>query len=338
MEGWQIDGGFGFENLKKVQLSQPEPAAGEVLLKIRAVSLNYRDLLMIRGHYNPRQPLPLIPGSDAVGEVVALGEGVPEGWLGKRVIPIFAQGWLSGPMSRAAGKTTLGGPVQGTYRQYMTIPAEAMVEAPSHLTDAEAATLPCAGVTAWRALVTEGQLKAGQTVLTLGTGGVSIFALQIAKMLGAKVAITSSSVAKLARVTEEFGADFTMNYREDVMWGKTVRKWAPEGVDVVVELGGAGTFNQSLRAVRVGGTVALIGVLDGVKTDVMLTKILMSGIKVQGILVGDRQDLRDLCAALQKHPEVRPVVDEIFEFDALPQAFDYMAAGRHFGKIVVAVP
>jgi len=331
---WQIEGSFGVEKLVWSEQRDRVPGPGEVLLRIKAVSLNYRDLLMIRGHYNPRQPLPLVPGSDCVGEVLAVGAGVTDWSVGARVCPAFNPGWRDGPIPANALSTTLGGPVEGVFQQTVLMPASALVAPPAHWTDAECATLPCAGVTAWRALVPEGQIGPDSTVLTLGTGGVSLFALQIAQMKGARVCITSSSEEKLARA-RALGATEGLCYTADPSWGKTAAKWAGDGVDVVVELGGAGTLRQSLRAVRTGGTVALIGVLAGVKTEVALTSVLMRHVRVQGVFVGSVQDLRDLVACYDAHPSQRPVVDRVFPLAELPAALAWMAEARHMGKVVL---
>ena len=331
---WIINGQFGLEHLTWQHAPGRAPGPGEVRLRVRAVSLNFRDLLMVRGHYNPRQPLPLVPGSDCVGTVEAVGPSVEGFPLGTRVCVAFNPGWLGGPIPATATRTTLGGPVEGVFQESVVVPASALVVPPAHFTDAECATLPCAGVTAWRALVTEAGIGVDSTVLTLGTGGVSLFATQIGHMLGARVCITSSSEKKLARA-RQLGAAHGICYTTDERWGKTAARWAGDGVDVVVELGGAGTLAQSLRAVRMGGTVALIGVLAGVKTDLALTSVLMRHIRVQGILVGSVEDLRGLVACYADHPEVRPVVDRVFPLTELPAAFDWLASGRHLGKVVL---
>jgi NADPH:quinone reductase-like Zn-dependent oxidoreductase len=337
MKAWIVAEQFGLDRLQQVTRELPEPGPGELRLRLRAVSLNYRDLLMVRGHYDPRQPLPLVPCSDGVGIVDAVGEGVDDTWVGKRVCPIFLQAWHDGPVRKGMLKTTLGGPLDGTLREAMVVPVGSVVEPPEHFDDAEAASLVCAGVTAWRALVTEGGVGEGDRVATLGTGGVSLFALQIARMRGASVAITSSSDAKLERA-KALGADFVRNYVADPRWGGSIAAWADgEGVDNIVELGGAGTLDQSLRAVRPGGQVSLIGVLSGVKAEVALTRILMRGIRVQGVLVGSRADFEGLVAAYTANPDVRPVIDRVFDFDEAAAAFRYLKSGAHFGKVVVRV-
>lgn len=334
MKAYEIQGSFGLDHLVQTDRPEPTPGPGEVVVRIRAVSLNYRDLMMVRGQYNPRQPLPLIPCSDGVGEVVEVGPGVTRVKEGERVIPIFAQGWIAGPQRDEYLGTTLGGPLDGTLTQLMVAKADGLVRAPEHLSDAEAATLPCAAVTAWHAL--EG-LTAGETVLTLGTGGVSIFTLQLAQAMGAQVIVTSSSDGKLERA-REMGAAHGINYRETSDWGKAAKQAnGGGGVDRVIELGGAGTLTQSLAAVRPAGTVTLIGVLAGTATELDLIPILMRGVTVQGILVGSRQTFEAMNRAIELH-EIRPVVDRVFPWDEAVAAFEHMAAGDHFGKIVIEVP
>lgn len=336
MRAWSIEGAFGLENLKQVERPLVAPGPGRVLLRMSAVSLNFRDLLMIRGFYNPRQKLPLIPLSDGVGVVEAIGAGVTRVKLGDRVAGIFAQAWLSGQPNRAQLQTTLGGPRDGTLAEYVELDAEGVVHVPAHLSDEEAATLPCAAVTAWSALVPMGGVVAGQRVLVLGTGGVSIFALQFAKLLGAEVIATSSSDEKLAQA-EALGANHTINYKSHPDWWKEVRRLTnDEGVDLVVEVGGANTFDQSVRSTRVGGIVSLIGVLTGAESPVNLTRVLMQNIRVQGVIVGPRDAFEAMNRAIDVH-KVRPVVDRVYGFDDIPQAFDDMAHGRHVGKIVVRV-
>lgn len=337
MRAWQIGGGFGIDRLEIVEHDPGAPGAGEVRIAVKAVGLNYRDLLMVTGAYNPRQPLPLVPGSDAVGVVTEVGPGVRALAVGDRVIPAFAQAWRAGTPERWMMASTLGGPLPGVLREAMVVAEDAVVLAPSHLTDAECATLPCAAVTAWRALVTEGRIRAGDVVLTQGTGGVSLFALQIARMHGAKVVITSSSDDRIVAALA-LGASHGVNYRSDARWGRTVSSWTGgRGVDQVIELGGADTLAQSLAAVRPGGTVSLIGMLGGTKAEVELTRIFMAGVRVQGIFVGCREDLADLCRALTAAPDVRPVIDRVLPFEALPAALGQLQDGGHFGKIVIAV-
>jgi NADPH:quinone reductase-like Zn-dependent oxidoreductase len=334
MKSLVVQGSFGLENLALVERPDPEPGPGQVLLEMSAASLNFRDLLMVQGSYNARQPLPLIPASDGVGKVVALGSGVTRVRLGDRVCPIFAQGWHSGEPTRDRLKTTLGGPLDGTLTQKMVVSAESVVTVPEHLTDTEAAALPCAAVTAWGALVTEGRLAAGETVLTLGTGGVSVFALQLAKLLGARVIITSSSDAKLARA-RELGADEAINYKTTADWGKAAKDLTGgRGVDQVIEVGGAGTLQHSLRAVRPGGTVSIIGVLSGTTTDVNLLPVLMQNVRLQGVIVGHRESFEAMNRAIALS-RMRPVVDRVFPLKDARAAFEHMKSGQHFGKICI---
>lgn len=326
---------FGIENLHIGERKTPAPRRGEVLLKMRAASLNYRDLLMVLGHYNPKQLLPLIPCSDGVGEIVEVGAGVSGLRSGERVMPLFVQGWLAGSMRTEHLASTLGGPLDGVLAEQMVVPAQSVVRVPSHLSDVEAATLPCAALTAWSALVTHGELRPGQTVLLLGTGGVSIFALQFAKLLGARVIITTSSEAKAKRA-QALGADHVIHYPSEAHWGKAAAKWAGGGVDQVIEVGGAGTFAESLSALKAGGQMSLIGVLAGVRAELDLLPILMRGIRVQGLLVGHRQGFEAMNAAIAQH-QLRPVVDRVFAMDDAPAAWSHLESAAHFGKIVLRI-
>jgi len=330
----ELTGAFGEDNLREIERPVPTPGPGQVLLRIRAASLNYRDLMMIDGAYNPRQPLPLVPLSDGVGEVLQRGEGVLWPPLGARVCPIFAESWLAGPPTREHLATTLGGPRPGLLSEYRLAPAHALVTPPAHLSDAEAATLPCAAVTAWSALVEHGRVKPGDKVLVQGTGGVSIFALQFARLAGAEVIITSSDPAKLARA-RQLGAAFGVDYRAQPEWGKAARAWSGgDGVDHVIEVGGAGTLEQSLRAVRPGGSVAVIGVLSGAASPLNITPILMQQLRLQGILVGSRATFGAMNRAIEA-AQLHPVVDRIFEWSAIRDALAHMRGGRHFGKVAL---
>lgn len=336
MRAVEIHGGFGLGNLALVERPDPRPGFGQVLVRLRAASLNYRDLLTVEGKYNPKQKLPLIPCSDGAGEVMEVGEGVTRFRPGDRVATVFAQKWIAGRPTRERVRSTLGGPLDGTLAELAVFDQEGLVKTPEHLTDEEAATLPCAAVTAWSALVTEGGVTAGDTVLVQGTGGVSLFALQIAKLLGARVIATSSRDEKLARV-REMGADETINYREMPDWGARAKELTGGvGVDHVVEVGGAGTLQQSLQSVRFGGTISLIGNLAGTKSELLLTHVFMQRIRVQGILVGDRESFEAMNRAIAQSG-MRPVVDRVFPLDEAQAAFEHMGAGGHFGKIVIRV-
>jgi NADPH:quinone reductase-like Zn-dependent oxidoreductase len=351
VRAFAIEESFGLEHLNLVEgpdprLDRPQerPGPGEVLLRVRAVSLNFRDLMMVRGEYNPKQPLPLVPCSDGVGEVIAVGEGVRRIREGDRVATIFAQEWLAGRQRPEYVRSTMGGPLDGALRELMTARADGVVRVPEHLSDEEAACLPCAGVTAWHALAggrgesggSGGRVVAGDTVLTLGTGGVSIFALQLARLLGALVIVTSSSDEKLERA-RALGAWQTVNYRKVPEWGQRVKELTGgRGVDHVIEVGGARTLPRSLQAVRPGGEISLIGVLSGTVEDLSIIPILMRGIRIQGILVGSREHFEDMNRAVEAHG-MRPVVDRVFPFEEAREAFEHMAAARHFGKICIRV-
>ena len=336
MRAVEVRGAFGLDNLALVERPDPTPGPGQVLLRVRAASLNYRDLLTVQGKYNPKQKLPLIPCSDGAGEVLAVGEGVTRVRPGDRVCPIFAQRWISGEPTRDKVRSTLGGPLDGTLAELMVLDQEGMVHVPEHLTDEEAAALPCAAVTAWNALAAAG-IKAGDTVLVQGTGGVSIFALQLGALLGARVIVTSSSDEKLARA-RELGAWEGINYRETPDWGARAKQMAQsagtDGVDLVVEVGGAGTLEQSLRAVRFGGSVSLVGNLAGTDAQVRLTMIFMQRIRMHGILVGDRESFEAMNRAIAAHG-LRPVIDRVFPLEESRAAFEQIAAGGHFGKVCV---
>ncbi len=336
MRAMTIDGAFGIDNLRMKDRETPEPGPGQVGLRMLAASLNYRDLLMVRGHYDPRQPLPLVPCSDGVGVVEAVGEGVTRAAVGDRVCPIFCQAWLEGTPDREKIRSTLGGPLDGTLSERMVVDQEGLVHPPAHLSDTECAALPCAAVTAWTALFTEGQLAPGQTVLVQGTGGVSTFALQLARAAGATVIVTSSSDEKLERA-RALGADEVLNYRDTPEWGKAVRGLTGgRGVDHVVEVGGAGTLEQSIRAAAIGGRIAVIGVLSGIKTSLTVTPILMGYLRLQGILVGHRASFEALNGFIEQH-DLRPVVHEVLPFDGVHAGFELMARGGHQGKICLEI-
>ncbi|OYT73634.1 MAG: NAD(P)-dependent alcohol dehydrogenase [Chloracidobacterium sp. CP2_5A] len=331
----EIANQFGVERLTMTERPHPELRHGEVLVRVRAASLNFRDLMTVTGLYNPKQPLPLIPLSDGVGEIVAVGDGVTRVAVGDRVAGIFAQGWTGGePSVEKIRATTLGGPLDGMLAEYRALSQEGVVRVPDYLNDEEAATLPCAALTAWSALITHGQLKPGDTVLVQGTGGVSIFALQFAKAAGARVIITSSSDEKLERA-KALGADEIINYKQSPDWDKVVREMtAGRGADHVVDVGGAGTLAKSIRSVRFGGQISLIGVLSGRTEEVDIVPILMQNIRVQGIIVGSREMFEAMNRALEQN-RIRPVVDKIFPIEETKQAFQLMAQGGHFGKICI---
>jgi NADPH:quinone reductase-like Zn-dependent oxidoreductase len=332
----EINGGFGVENLAVAERELPSVGLRQVIVKVAASALNYRDLLMVRGLYNPRQKLPLVPCSDGAGDVCAVGPGVTRWKVGDRVMPAFAQGWIAGEPTREKLATTLGGPLDGMLAEYRALDEEGLVAVPSHLTLEQSATLSCAGVTAWRALFDNGGLLAGQWVLVQGTGGVSVFALQFAKLAGARVIATTSSEAKAERL-RAMGADVVIDYKRTEDWAKPAREaTGGRGVDVVVEVGGAGTMQQSLRAVKVGGRVSLIGVLSGGAGELSLFPVLMQDVRVQGVIVGSREHLEQMSRAIEAW-RMFPVVDRVFALSEAREAMAHMASGAHFGKVVVQV-
>jgi NADPH:quinone reductase-like Zn-dependent oxidoreductase len=324
---------FGVDQLSIEERELPEYGPGQVLLRVRAVTLNYRDLMMVRGEYDPKQKLPLVPCSDASCEVVARGAGVTDLAVGDRVCPIFARGWLAGPPTRATPRAGLGGPNDGTLAEYIVADAQNLVKPPGHLSDVQAASLACAGVTAFRALFEEGNVLPGQSVLVLGTGGVSLFALQFAKLGGASVIVTSRSSEKLARALG-LGADHGVDLSTDSRFGLRVRELTQgEGVDHVIEVGGAGTLAESLRAVRAGGTISLIGVLAG-GAQPSLVPVVMRNIRLQGVLVGPRASFEAMNRAIEQ-AKLEPVIDQSFPFSDVRAAFERLQSGRHFGKVAV---
>lgn len=338
MRAYELRDDFGLDHLVLTERASPPVGPGQVRVRVKAASLNYRDLSMIRGTYNPRLRLPLIPVSDGAGEVVEVGPGVTRVKVGDRVLGHFAQNWIHGPVPRDASvhKHALGGPLDGFLAEEVVLSGEGVVHVPEHMSFEEAATLPVAALTAWGALVTMGKLAAGETVLLQGTGGVSIFALQIAKLTGARVIITSSSHEKLARA-RQLGADETINYRDVPEWAKEVRRLTDGvGADHVVEVGGAGTMTQSLRAVRAGGTVSVIGVLAGASSEISVIPVLMHYLRLQGVFAGSRDELEAMNRAFGQ-AQLRPVIDRVFAFEEAHLAFEHMASGAHFSKIVLRV-
>ncbi len=337
MKAYQLTAPTGAGALKLNQLADPKPAPGQVLVRVRATSLNYRDLMVATGRYGGEIPLPLIPLSDGAGEIVSVGEGV-SGWkVGDRVTGTFFQNWQAGPVRREAFASTLGGAINGMLAEYVALSADGVIAIPPHLSFAEAATLPCAAVTAWHALVSSGNVSAGQTVLLLGTGGVSIFALQFAKLHGARVIITSSSDEKLARA-RGLGADETINYRAMPDWEKEVFRLTDKaGADHVIEVGGTDTFPKSLRAVAMGGTISVIGGVSGFTTnEVALRDILSKSALIRGIFVGSREMFAAMNRAISQH-QLKPAIDRTFPFSEVPAAYRHQESGAHFGKVVITV-
>jgi NADPH:quinone reductase-like Zn-dependent oxidoreductase len=335
MKVFQIQDEWSIDNLTLAERPEPEPGPGQVMLRMKAASINYRDLVVARrGYGSLTGTLPLIPVSDGVGEVVAVGDGVTRVAVGDRVCPTFHQGWLGGAVTREIFGTTLGGPVDGVMAEHMVLGEQGLVRVPEHLSDEAAATLPCAAVTAWNALVTTGALKAGDKVLVQGTGGVSLFALQFAKLHGAEVIITSSSDEKLERA-RALGADHGINYKETPEWGKAARELTGgAGVDIVVEVGGAETLPQSLWAIRIGGHISIMGVLSGQATSLQIGAMVARNARLQAITVGSRETFEAMTRAIALH-RLEPVIDRVFAFEELRPALDHMASGAHFGKISI---
>ena len=335
MKVWQVAREWSIEGLELAERPAPEPGPSQIAVRIRAASLNFRDLLTVQGRGGAYK-LPLIPFSDGAGEVIAVGDGVTRLAVGDRVCPMFFPLWLDGRPSAANRRLALGGTRPGVLQEVMLVDAEAVTRIPGHLSFVEAAALPCAGLTAWRALFEEGHVRPGQTVLVQGTGGVSIFALQFAKLAGATVIVTSSSDDKLERA-KALGADHTINYRAVPEWGKAAAEWAGGGVDHVVEVGGKDTFRQSIEAVRVGGTILVIGVLSGFAQEIALPSLFSKNLHVIGLSVGSRKMFEDMASAIGRSG-IRPVIDRTFDFGDVPEALRLMERGGHFGKIAIEFP
>lgn len=334
MKAYEINQ-FGIENLTSTERDEPKPNASQVLVKFHAASLNYRDLMMVKGFYNPKLKTPLVPLSDGAGEIVEVGESVTKWKVGDRVCPIFMQGWIEGTIDYKKARTALGGDLDGCLREFGAFDENGLVRIPEHLSYEEAATLPCAGVTAYNALFASGCLKSDDTVLLQGTGGVSIFALQFASVHGCRTIITSSSNEKLNRA-KELGAEDLINYREREDWDKAVLDLTEKrGVEHVVEVGGAGTLQKSVNAVKMGGHVAVIGVLSG-KGEFNPTTVLMKAVKMQGIFVGSRRMFEDMNRMICQYT-LKPVIDKTFTFEETRQALEYMESGSHFGKIAIKI-
>ncbi len=326
---------FSIDALGLAERAVPSPRRGEILVRIGAASLNYRDLAVLTQNYLPTLPLPYVPASDACGEVVAVGEEVKRFKVGDRAIPIYTQGWHDGlPTLELRTQRTLGAPLSGVLQEYIAVPAEDAVSVPAHLSDSEAATLPIAALTAWSTL-SEGGVKTGDTVLVQGTGGVSLFALQFAKLAGARVIILSSSDEKLARA-KQLGADVGINYRTTPDWEVPVREaTGGRGVDIVVETAGA-TLNKSLAALAFGGFVGVVGFVAGYKAEISVRALLGPMLRVQGIAVGSRARFEAMNRAIAQHG-LHPVIDSTFPLERGADAFRHLQSGQHFGKVVVSL-
>lgn len=334
MRAWQIRTTDGIDGLRLTELDLPDPGPGEVRVRLRANSINYRDLSVVGDPAARGIALPRIPNSDGAGEVQAVGPGVAGFVPGDRVAGCFFQNWIDGPCTAEAMASAMGGEIDGVLAEEANLKADGLVKIPDHLSFAEAATLPCAAVTAWRALVPVGKLKAGDTVLLLGTGGVSIFALQFATLMGARAIVTSSSDEKLERA-RALGAWQTVNYRRTPDWEQPVLEMTGgRGVDLTVEVGGAGTLERSIAATRIAGTIGFIGVLAG--GQVNPRPIMSKSLTVQGIYVGPRNLFQDMNRAIDA-AALRPVIDRSFAFEEAPEAYRAMKAAGHFGKLVIEI-
>lgn len=336
MRALQVAEPWGVDNLRVVEAEAPMPGHGEVLVRMRAVSLNYRDFLMVNGMYSRGSAIAgsITPFSDGCGIVEAVGPGVTRVKPGDRVSTLFFQDWVSGKAKLHNLLSSLGHPIPGAGRELATFSQEGVSKVPDFLTDQQVATLPCAALTAWRGLFEDARLEPGDTVVLQGTGGVSIFGLQFAKAAGYRTVITSSSDEKLARA-KALGADHLVNYRTTPDWAKAVREaTGGAGADFIMEVGGAGTIQQSLRAVKIGGHIAIIGVVAGGGEGVNPAVLIGNNARLQGLSVGSRDMFEAMCRAIELH-RIEPVVDKVFPWSEAREAFKAMQGGEHFGKIVL---
>jgi NADPH:quinone reductase-like Zn-dependent oxidoreductase len=334
MRALQLTGGVGLDHLKVMDIPPPIAGPNEVLVRMKAVSLNYRDWLMVNGVYGRGTPDPMTPFSDGCGVVEAVGEKVARFKPGDRVATLFFQSWISGPPTPQGLASALGAPIPGAGRELAAFHEDGLSKVPDFLSDRQVSTLPCAALTAWRALFEDARLRPGDTVLLQGTGGVSIFGLQFAKAAGLQAIITSSQNEKLERAAG-LGVDRGINYRDTPDWGRAARDWTDgRGVDFVMEVGGAGTLTQSLQAIALSGHIAIIGVLGGAAEPLQIGQMIGTGAKLQGVMVGSRAMFEAMCQAIETH-RIEPVVDKVFPFEEAAAAFEAMRTGAHFGKIVL---
>lgn len=327
----------GLENLRIEERPDPRPGPGQVLVRLRAASLNFRDVLALRGGYGSRQKQAgLVPLSDGAGEVLEVGSGVTRFKAGDRVVNTFFPGWLAGPPAEAFLEEDVGGLHDGVACEMRLFSQEGLLPIPAGMDFLQAATLPCAAVTAWNAVRAHGGVGPEHVVLTQGSGGVAIFALQFAKAAGARAIAISSSDDKLARLAA-LGADDGINYRSDAEWGKTARKRTQGcGVDLVVETAGAATLKQSMRAVSLGGMIAVIGMVGGPVAEVQLPLVAMGSLRLHGIAVGSRRHLQEVLQACAQH-RIEPVIDRVFPLAELPEAIGHVASGQQFGKVCIEI-
>jgi NADPH:quinone reductase-like Zn-dependent oxidoreductase len=329
-----LEAAGSLDNIRIAERPEPKPGPGEVLVRLRAASLNFRDLVTVEGGYGARQKKQdLVLLSDGAGEIVELGHDVADWKVGDRVVGCFFPKWQAGPATERRVAASLGGSVDGVACEYRVFAQDAILRGPKHLNFVKSSTLPCAGLTAWAAVIGTGDIGPGASVLTQGTGGVSLFALQFARAAGAQVIATSSSAPKLEKL-RTLGATHVINYAENPKWGERVLEYVPDGVDLVVEIGGGTTIAQSFRAVRMGGTISIIGVVAGARYDLNLAVLIMKAARLHGISVGNRDQLAAMIAAMEQHA-IRPVVDRTFPLTDLRAALEHLKSQRHVGKVCV---
>jgi NADPH:quinone reductase-like Zn-dependent oxidoreductase len=336
MRVFQIDGGWSFDHLKLGERPVPVPQAGQVLIRMHAASLNARDLIVpLRGYGRATGELPLIPVSDGVGTIAGIGEGVTRVKVGQRVCPTYFQGWIGGEPTPERFGTSLGGPLDGVMAEYICLSEQGVVRVPDYLTHDEAATLPCAALTAWSAIAVHAQIRPGDRILIQGTGGVALFALAFAKLHGAHVTMLSSSDEKLEQV-RGLGADETINYRTNPEWSRVTRDITADrgGFDAIIELGGEATLAQSVKSIRLGGTILLIGVLSGLSPTLPLGAIVTRQVRLQGVTVGHRDGFEAMLRAMEQS-RTRPVIGRIFAFSDLRAALDETANPTGLGKTII---
>jgi len=327
---------YGFDHLRQVTMDDPVPGPGQVQVKLNAASINYRDFMICAGQFGSPNDLPIVPLSDGAGEVIAVGDGVTTLGIGDHVSPLFFPHWWSGDALGDERAVSTGLEADGCLREYGVFDELSVIKSAAHLTDEQAACFPCAGLTAWSALVTTSNVQPGETVLVLGTGGVSIFALQFAKALGARVIVTSASNEKLERV-RELGADDVINYRDTPEWGPAAKELTGgPGVDVVIEVGGTNTLGQSFKAIRRGGHIPIIGALAGAKMDLLVYDLIATNAHIHGISVGNRSACEDMMRFVEQH-RITPVIDRNFAFADAADAIRDIDQGNHVGKLTVTI-
>jgi NADPH:quinone reductase-like Zn-dependent oxidoreductase len=331
MNAYELHPEDGFDSLKLVERARPSIGPGDVRVRVRAVSLNYRDLMVARG--SKKRAKRIVPVSDGAGEVIEVGSDVKRLAIGDRVAAAFFPTWIDGAFNEEHHANALGGSLDGMLAEEVVLPERAWVKIPPRYTFEQASTLPCAGVTAWHALFEAATVRPGETVLVQGGGGVSTFALQLARHAGAAVIATSSSADKRARLTD-MGAASTIDYKTDAKWGETARAAANGGVDLVVEVGGAGTFDQSVAALRYGGHMSLLGILAGTQGPINTYAIFHKNIRIRGVYVGSVAMFERLVRVLEQSA-IDPVIDRVFSFEETRAAYEHLASGSHFGKVVI---